>query len=256
VYPETITDAIRTLDSLLLPCVAKSIDPRRRDGAFKCIVRTESDLLAALRAVDISNLMLQEYIPGDDTAIWIFNGCFDETSRCLAGFTGRKLRQWPPHRGVTSLGICEGNAVVEELTQRLAVASGYSGPIDVGYRYDARDREYKLLDFNPRIGGTFRLFVGEEGLDVIRAHYLHLTGQPVPASVPRSGRKWLREEDLVGGWRYLRDGKLTLAGWVRSLRGVEETAWYAGDDPVPALLRPVQALCAGATTPVRRRRGS
>ena len=58
------------------------------------------------------NLMLQEYIPGGDDSIWMFNGYFDANSDCLAGFTGRKLRQTPPYTGVTSLGVCLPNDVV------------------------------------------------------------------------------------------------------------------------------------------------
>ena len=35
---------------------------------------------------------------------------------------------------------------------------------------------------NPRIGCTFRLFAATNGMDVARALYLDLTGQPVPAA--------------------------------------------------------------------------
>jgi D-aspartate ligase len=44
---------------------------------------------------------------------------------------------------------------------------GYSGIVDIGYRYDRRDGEYKLLDVNPRVGATFRLFVDSNGMDVV-----------------------------------------------------------------------------------------
>jgi predicted ATP-grasp superfamily ATP-dependent carboligase len=123
---------------------------------------------------------------------------------------------------------------VEAVTHRLMKALGYRGIVDMGYRYDARDGRYKLLDVNPRIGATFRLFVGSNGLDVARALYLDLTGQPVPASQAPEGRRWLVEnQDLSAGLVYLRDGHLTPAEWLRSLRGVSEVAWFAWDDPVP-----------------------
>src|SRR3990172_3381338 len=102
----------------------------------------------------------------------MFNGYFDSSSRCLFGLTGRKLRQYPPYTGVTSLGVCERNETVTKLTLRLMTAIGYRGALDIGYRYDARDGRYKLLDANPRVGMTFRLFVDTEGLDVVRALYL------------------------------------------------------------------------------------
>ena len=41
---------------------------------------------------DNPNILFQEYIPGRDEDVWMFNGYFDRDSRCLAGFTGVKLR--------------------------------------------------------------------------------------------------------------------------------------------------------------------
>jgi predicted ATP-grasp superfamily ATP-dependent carboligase len=138
-------------------------------------------------------------------------------------------------------------------------AVGYRGILDIGYRYDARDGAYKLLDANPRIGATFRLFVGTNGLDVARALYLDLTGQEVPPTQARQGRKWLVENKDLESWLALRrEGEWPIGAWLRSLRGVQERAWFARDDPAPFLmmcvgllsrvvrdgLRPVQALTA------------
>ena len=41
-------------------------------------------------------------------------------------------------------------------------AIGYHGILDIGYRRDQRDGSYKVLDVNPRIGCTFRLFAASE----------------------------------------------------------------------------------------------
>jgi predicted ATP-grasp superfamily ATP-dependent carboligase len=113
-------------------------------------------------------------------------------------------------------------------------AIGYRGILDIGYRYDARDRLYKVLDVNPRIGATFRLFVGVNGIDVARALYMDLTGQPVPASPAREGRKWMVEDlDAVSAYRYHREGSLSAREWFASLSGVEEAAYFSWRDPLP-----------------------
>lgn len=180
------------------------------------------------------NILLQEYIPGGSESVWMFNGYFADDSECLAGFTGRKIRQAPPSTGTTTLGICLKNKVVEKTTVNFMRKIGYSGIVDMDYRYDRRDGKYKLLDVNPRIGATFRLFLDSNGMDVVRALYLDLTGQPVRFGVPREGRKWVVEQsDLMGSLQYAHLGQLTLAEWARSLRGVEEGAWFALDDPMP-----------------------
>ena len=198
------------------------------------------------------NTMLQEYVPGGADSVWMFNGYFDGRSECLVGFCGQKLRQYPPYTGITSLGICRPNEVVAETTKAFMKEVGYRGILDIGYRFDARDGQYKLLDVNPRLGTTFRLFVDGNGLDVVRALYLDLTGQPVPAPAHPDGRKWMIENyDLVSSRRYLRDGALTLRSWLRSLRGLRELAWFARDDP-----RPFLSMCRHSlASALRLRRG-
>ena len=147
--------------------------------------------------------MIQEYIPGGDDSIWMFNGYFNAHFECLFAMTGKKIRQSPVHKGVTSLGVCLRNGDVDNLTRRFMKTIGYRGILDIGYKYDARDGKYKVLDVNPRIGSTFRLFVGDNGLDVARAEYLDLTGQRVPSSEIVEGRKWFVEDrDLVSSIRY------------------------------------------------------
>jgi predicted ATP-grasp superfamily ATP-dependent carboligase len=178
--------------------------------------------------------MLQEYIPGGDDSVWMFNGYFNGNSDCLLGIAGRKLRQHPVYTGATSLGICLHNQAVEETTKTLMKAVGYRGVLDIGYRYDQRSGQYKVLDINPRVGATFRLFVDENGMDVVRAMYLDMTGQAVRVSSPRLGRKWVVENgDIISFHDYHRDGKLTFFQWIRSFKGVQEGAWFAFDDLAP-----------------------
>jgi predicted ATP-grasp superfamily ATP-dependent carboligase len=113
---------------------------------------------------------------------------------------------------------------------------GYRGILDIGWRYDARDGGYKLLDPNPRIGSTFRLFLDRSGMDVARYLYLDMTGQPLPPAEQREGRKWLVEErDLESCLDYAKEGSLGVMQWARSFRGVEESAWFARDDLRPFL---------------------
>jgi predicted ATP-grasp superfamily ATP-dependent carboligase len=138
---------------------------------------------------------------------------------------------------MTSLGICRVNRIVAERTIAWMEKISYRGILDIGYRYDARDGEYKVLDVNPRIGATFRLFVGQNGLDVARALYLDLTGQPVPSTGAREGRKWMVELDFKSCLDYYRDGNLGVGQWLKSLRGIEEFGYFRRDD-----LRPVLAF--------------
>lgn len=243
-FPACRAEVVAFLDNAAFPIMLKTIDgarPKRRGGPLIVVARDAAELLQEydLREDPGSpNLMLQEYIPGGEDSVWMFNGCFNAASDCLFAITGRKIRQNPVYTGSTSLGICLSNPEVDRTTRRFMKAVGYRGILDIGYRYDARDGQYKVLDVNPRIGSSFRLFVDANGLDVARALYRDLTGQPVPRQAPSEGRKWLVEDqDIESSVRYGRDGKLRLGEWLRSLRGVREGAWFARDD-----LRPFVAV--------------
>jgi len=241
-FPQSRGDVLNFLKTAGFPIMLKGIDGTRlkkRTGIKMLVVHNERELLESYDSMEDPrdpNLMLQEYIPGGDDTVWMFNGYFNERSECLVSFTGKKIRQSPVYTGSTSLGICLKNEIVEKTTKEFMKALGYKGVLDIGYRYDARDGSYKLLDVNPRIGATFRLFVAENGMDVVRALYLDLTGQSVTPAPTRQGRKWIVEDrDLASCLCYRRDGKLSLREWLRSLRGIEEAAFFSLDDPLPVL---------------------
>jgi predicted ATP-grasp superfamily ATP-dependent carboligase len=235
--PANAEEAAALARTLRYPVMLKPV-VSRPDITFKAVADDPDSLLAAYQRMaetpEAPNVMLQEYIPGRDEDVWMFNGYFDQNSRCLAAFTGKKLRQQPAHMGHCSLGVCRQNRAVIKTTLRFLEAVGYRGIVDIGYRFDHRDGQYKILDVNPRLGGAFRLFVDANGLDVVRALYLDLTDQPVPVPVPRDGRRWLREDsELLSLVQYRRSDNLRLVDWVRSFRGVQETSTFSLLDPVP-----------------------
>jgi predicted ATP-grasp superfamily ATP-dependent carboligase len=249
-FPASEAETVSQVERMKFPVMVKRVEAPEPGGPSTpsvLIVRHREELLEAYRQVEVSgrgNVMLQEYIPGGPETSWMFNGYFDSQSECRVAFTGEKLRQSPPHTGAATLGVCLPNPTIENTTRRLMKALGYSGMLDVDYRLDHRDGEYKLLDVNPRIGASFRLFVDTNELDVLRAMYLDLTGQEVPdGGAQRYGRRWIDEPlDLRSSMLYMRDGDLTLGAWARSLWGIEERAWWSREDPFPFLIMLVRLL--------------
>ena len=240
-FPESEAEVLKHAEHTSFPTVVKCINAADAPPETpRVVIAADSDeLIQAYRLMTspgLHNAMFQEYIPGAPETVWMFNGYFDAQSECRLGFTGKKIRQAPPYTGVTTLGVCLPNPTVQEATERLMKAVGYRGILDIGYRFDRRDGLYKLLDVNPRIGGTFRLFVGQDGTDVLRACYLDLTGQEIPRSVLQEGRRWFVDpQDLASSLVYYRRGDIDLGTWVRSFAGVREAAWFAADDPLPFL---------------------
>ena len=236
-YPRNLNELDKFILETSFPIVFKASNGVRleRDGIpTKKICEKPDELKEILERTTEDHLpyiMLQEYIPGGPESVWMFDGYFDSNSECLFGLTGQKLRQYPAYTGPTSFGVCAENEWVRSTTCRLVKSIGYQGPIDIGYRYDSRESCFKLLDVNPRVGTTFRLFTDDTGMDVVRAMYLYLSDRQINPGKPRPTRKWLVEDlDMLSSIRYLMDGNLALHNWFRSFRGLEETAVFASDD--------------------------
>jgi D-aspartate ligase len=235
-YPATRADVEEFLDTAGLPIIMKPADPYLGDLPPKRIMHARHDVLdEAARALARGplNFVLQEYIPGDADSVWMCNGYFGHQHSVV--FTGRKLRQVSP-TGIASLAVCLPNETVASQTRNFMEGIGYRGCVGIGFRYDRRDGTYKVLDVNARVSGICRLFAGTNEMDVVRACYLDLTGQDVPATELQPGRKWMHEQDIVAAVPAIGKGNLSAKEWMRSVRGVEEMQWFATDDPVPVLM--------------------
>ncbi|MEU9184013.1 ATP-grasp domain-containing protein [Streptomyces sp. NPDC048484] len=188
-------------------------------------------------------VILQEYLPREEAEDWIVHAYFDADSTPLAIFTGVKVRSWPPHAGMTANAYVVDNPELADLAARFIKQIGFSGVIDLDLRFDRRDGQYKLLDFNPRMGAQFRLFENESGIDVIRALHLNLTGRPVPEGEQLAGRRYIVENiDLPALLAYRRSGYTTPHAPAHP--SGTELAWLAADD-----LRPFFTMLARFVRP-------
>ena len=176
------------------PLMFKTICSHSRLGGGRNYVARNREQLLKLydENEDLSNInfFLQEYIPGNLESSWMFNGYFNEQSECIFGMTGKKILQFPAEAGVTSIGLSQKNDEILETSKRFLTNLGYKGMVDIDYRYDKRDNKYKILDVNPRIGLTFRLFVGNNGIDVMQTAYMDLTGKSIPPFQIINGRRF------------------------------------------------------------------
>jgi predicted ATP-grasp superfamily ATP-dependent carboligase len=237
-WPKTRAELARCFQDSRFPLVVKLSDGghRRHNRATKVVVRTIEEALDLSERIGdgvLRNLIVQDWIPEEPKTDWMFNGYFNERSECLAAFTGRKVRQFPVNMGVASLGVCEHNPALERAAVAFLTNIGYYGAVDMDFRYDTRDGQYKLLDVNPRIGGSFELFVTEDGTDVVRALYLDRTGKPVRQATAIEGRRWAVEDyDLLSAAQSCWRGPLRLGQWLRSCRGCGG-AFFSLDDPMP-----------------------
>ena len=250
-FPACLDAVHEFIERARFPVVIKAPETYRlpRGVSSVRIVESPKTLLALYKhaaASGIHDLFLQEYIPDSYAEDWIFHGYANPESGYLVAFTGRKLRSYPPFSGSTTLGVSQRNDELARQTERFLKAVRYSGIMDLDYRFDKRDGRYKLLDFNPRIGANFRMFSDRDGLDVIRAQHLDLTGKTIHLTRGVQIRTFVVEPyDILASLGYFRRNSLTLREWWLSLGGRKESAWFSADDPVPFLAMCVRLLIRG-----------
>ncbi|WP_329423455.1 carboxylate--amine ligase [Streptomyces sp. NBC_01268] len=191
-----------------------------------------------------SRLLLQELLPPGRDLDWFFHGYVDSRGGCATGSTGRKERSWPDGAGLTAVGRWSVNPAVDTMARELLAALGYRGVCDLDFRLDRATGAYHLLDFNPRPGAQFRLFADRDGLDVIRAMHLDLTGRTVPAHAPAYGRRFVVENyAALSCLASPRPRYAAEPGASRPLGERFETAWFAVDDLAPAFAM-LRAWCS------------
>jgi D-aspartate ligase len=228
---------------LRFPCIVKPLQPnadwrrRFRDvKAFKC---TDADGLVST-VTDIRrthpDLLIQEIVPGSEDRLEFSLTYLNGQGDPLGMFTGRKLRQFPPHFGTSCLAESRRNAEVADLTLTVLRALDYQGYGSVEFKRDPSDETLRVIEVTGRTWFPHGLATAC-GVNLPLIAYRELTDQPVtPAFDFTDGVRWIHEErDFRVAWDAWRRGTLSLADWWGSYRGPRTYALSAVDDPRPAL---------------------
>jgi predicted ATP-grasp superfamily ATP-dependent carboligase len=237
--PATVAELQHDAAKIGFPVVLKNNAPWLRlanPAVGSSTLVEDADDLARLATgwSEMPSVLVQQYMPRRYSQDWIAHAYLGEQPASDIAFTGIKWRSWPPYAGVTAIAESVRNEQLAAMTVDFCRAIGYRGIGDLDWRLDTRDGRYRLLDFNPRVGAQFRAFETDAGIDVVRALYLDLTGQRIPAGMQTDGRRYVVEHLAApAAFAYRRE----LPTRRRSDRRHSRTrlAWFAPDDPLPAL---------------------
>jgi D-aspartate ligase len=244
-------DAERAGASISFPALLKPPvrTPAWNHGGRPKVYKLESsaELVAVYDEVGdlVETLIVQEWIEGGDSSLYSCNCYYDAHARPLVTFVARKLRQWPPRMGSTSLGEeCRNDSVLAE-TLRLFGSVEFRGLGYVEMKQDARTGNYVIIE--PNVGRpTSRSAIAEAGgVDLIYTQYCDAAGLPLPANREQryTGVKWLYLRwDLQSAFDAFRKGELTLLEWIQSLGGPKTEAVFSFKDPAPFFLDAWRAI--------------
>lgn len=180
-------------------------------------------------------LAFQEYVPGDDDAIWSFHGFAAPGGEVLEWFVGRKIRTFPALTGDSSYLCLARDRSLVKIGRDIAARIGLTGIFKMDFKRCAASGRFYLLEINPRFN-LWHYLGAKSGVNLPQAAYEYLLdgARPVHAEA-RLAYRWL---SLRHDWRAYRDlkarGKLGFGQWLWSL--VEAPKLYdlfAWSDPLP-----------------------
>jgi D-aspartate ligase len=121
------------------------------------------------------------------------------------------------------------------LSERFLRAIDYYGLVELEYKLDPRNGEYKLLDVNARTWGYHTLGPGA-GVDFPYMLFADQVGEQVKARRARAGVTWVRlVTDLPTGIVQILNGHLDWRAYLRSLKSFQVEAVFSREDPLPGL---------------------
>ncbi|HJS37816.1 MAG TPA: hypothetical protein VJ789_06760, partial [Burkholderiales bacterium] len=180
-------------------------------------------------------LTLQEYVPGDDRALWSFHGFADEDGVLLAEFVGRKLRTYPPQTGTSSCLALARDAEVEALGRAIAARVPLRGVFKLDFKRCAANGRLYLLEINARFNLWHHLGAAN-GVNLPGIAYEYLVHGVRPAPRARGTRRiWVCPRLDWRAYRaYAARGELTFAAWLASLvRAPRVYDTFSWSDPLP-----------------------
>ena len=183
-----------------------------------------------------SDLVVQECIEGDESNLMFSLTYLNKDSEPLGMFTGRKLRQYPPHFGTSSMAQSIYNKEIADKSVEVLKAMKYTGYGSVEFKFNRRKGEFQVIEVSARTWFPHGISTAC-GMNLEYLAYCDTVGLPLPSMNGfREGIKWIHEErDLKSSLQYIRNGEMTPWQWMKSYRGSRTYAISAWDDPKPML---------------------
>ncbi|MGA8540886.1 MAG: hypothetical protein WB566_15390 [Terriglobales bacterium] len=180
-------------------------------------------------------IMVQELIPGGGKQQFSYCAFF-RNGEAVGKMVVRRRRQHPLLFGRASTYVETVNVpLLEELSERFLRAIDYYGLVELEYKLDPRDSQYKLLDVNARTWGYVSLGA-HAGVDFSYMLYSDQIGLPVSLSQSRAGLAWVRAiTDLPAAALAILSGDTRLRSYLASLSNCNVEAVFSARDPLPGL---------------------
>jgi len=182
------------------------------------------------RLADVrSEFVVQELVPGPETAIESYHAYVDGGGAIAGEFTGRKIRTFPPRYGYSTAVEVVDLPDVAALGREVLHRVGMRGVAKADFKRDERGRLH-LLEINPR----FNLWhhpAAVAGVNLPALMHADLTGRVRPPGQRATRRvAWCTP---LWDLRTAHAAGVSPLSWLRWARGCEAMSGLSRDDPLP-----------------------
>jgi D-aspartate ligase len=233
-------DDLAELDGLVPPFAIKPAIKEHfvyatKAKAWSASNRAELQALVqkASELVGPAEIMVQEFIPGGGCQQFAYCAFFRD-GQAVGKMVAQRQRQHPLQFGRASTYVETVDLpILEELSERFLREIDYYGLVEVEYKLDPRDGQYKLLDVNARTWGYHSLGA-TAGVDFSLMLYADQVGMPVTPSKGKPGVGWLRmTTDVPAALVALLKGELDVRSYLHSLKNCRVEAVFTHEDLLP-----------------------
>ncbi|MBM4269317.1 MAG: hypothetical protein FJ144_22375 [Deltaproteobacteria bacterium] len=242
------TDGVHDIEAISsdisYPCLIKPFQPTanwRDTFDTRLFLADSKDMLRRLYDLIYpvhQDLIIQEYMPGDDSQVVWGVTYLDAQQNPLALWTGRKLRMYPRGFGTATLAESKKMPWIADEAVRILRGVGHVGYGVVEFKKDRRDDRFKITEATGGRTWFPHSLVTRSGINLPYIWYREVLGEKVePQTEFEEGIKWIHEErDLKTVQLYfLPEKRLTYWSWLQSYRGKRTYAYSAWDDMGPIL---------------------
>jgi D-aspartate ligase len=223
---------------VLKPTVHEHRNEFTNAKAWRCDDRASllSRYEAAAGLVGAQGIALQELIPGGGETQFSYAAVWDRGSP-VASLIARRTRQYPVDFGITSTFVeTVERPEIEEAAGLFLRSLNYSGLVEVEFKYDKRDRRYKLLDVNAR-AWTWNALGSIAGVDFAHVLWQVAVGEPIGPVHSHADAAWMHaSRDIVAACHGMLAGTLSPVGYLRDWQKPLVFAAFAKDDPLPGII--------------------
>jgi len=158
-YPKTVNiETIEDLDNIKDMMFPVLIKPNKLYSELKfrgMIIKDKQDFYKKFKILkeEINNgkiLLVSEFIPGNDTNMFSYNAYRNQEGKILGEWIGKKLTQFPNEFGMFSSASNEAPEIIKEQGRKLLEVMDLKGICEPEFKYDYRDKKYKLMEITLR----------------------------------------------------------------------------------------------------------